>query len=627
MKAPSPKDPSTIHAMVVIRRVLQFVRPYRGLVAISLLLNLLFSVFSAMVIGIISPVLETLYRGTTSSAASPVSGGMAPTALVSTWSAKFDEFRQTIVSHIVTDDLFTSIRNLSIALFLLFLGRGIAKYLSSVVSTRFEEGIMKSIRDALFRRVSGLSMDYFGKRRSGDIISLLTNDVGVLNGATISGVTIMWRELAQVIIHLVVLLLISPKLTAIALVVSLGGLAMIRLTTNYLRKYGRRMQASQADYTSTLQETVLGIRVVKAMGLESFAIRTFTAQTAQYVRSALKNTRITALVPVFNDTFGILALVTVFYLGGMELAAGNLTPTNLMLFLFFLFGLMQPIAVITGTIAGMQRGIVAASNVIATLDEAPTIVSGSTALPVFTNAIEVRNVSFAYGIEPVLRNVSFSIRKGETIAFVGSSGSGKSTMLDLLLRFYDAQQGSILLDGVDIKSLDIDDYRRMYGTVAQETILFNDTVANNISIGEPGAERSVVREAARIAHADTFISSMPEGYDTNIGDRGMKLSGGQRQRVAIARALYRKPQILLFDEATSALDSESERIVQDAINDVLRDRTAVLVAHRLSTIIHADRILVFDHGQIVEEGTHQELLARGGVYRSLYDMQYTSVGA
>ncbi len=617
------KDPSPINAMVVIRRVLHFVRPYRGLVVISLVLNLLFSVFNAMVIGIVLPVFQTLFPdGTGTGKALPAAGAMA-----STMSARFDDFTRTFVSYIVADDLFTSIRNLSIALFLLFLCRGITKYLSSVVSTRFEEGVMKSIRDALFGRVTGLSMDYFGSRRSGDIISLLTNDVGVLNGATINAVTTMWREMAQVVIHLILLLLISPKLTVIALSVSLGGLAMIRFATNYLRKYGRRMQASQADYTSTLQETVLGIRVVKAMGLEPYAIRTFTSQTAAYVRSALKNTRITALVPVFNDTFGILALVTVFYLGGMELANGNLSPTNLMVFLFFLFGLMQPISVITGTIAGMQRGIVAASNVVSTLDEEPTITSGHTSLPAFTSAIEVQNVTFAYGAEPVLRNVSFTVQRGETVAFVGSSGSGKSTMLDLLLRFYDVQHGSIRVDGIDIRSLDIDAYRRMYGTVAQETILFNDTVANNISLGEPGAERSVVQNAARVAHADTFITGMADGYDTNIGDRGMKLSGGQRQRIAIARALYRKPQILLFDEATSALDSESERIVQDAINDVLRDRTAVLVAHRLSTIIHADRILVFEHGQIVEEGTHQELLARKGTYRALYDMQYTTVGA
>lgn len=611
------KDPSPINAMTVIRRVLKFVRPYRSLVIISLVLNLLFSVFNSLILGIIAPVLATLFGDQTATVVPPGAGAAA-----NNLSDFFKEGMRSVAAFIVADDMFTSIRNLSITLFLVFLGRGITKYLSSVVSTRFEEGVMKSIRDALFRKVTVLSMDFFGGRRSGDIISLLTNDVGVLNSATISAVTTIWRELAEVIIKLSVLLLISPKLTAIALVVSLGGLAMIRLTTTYLRKYGRRMQSSQADYTSTLQETVLGIRVVKAMGLEAYATRMFTSQTGQYVRSALKNTRVTALIPVFNDTFGILALVTVFYMGGMEFSNGVLSATDLLTFLFFLFGLSQPIAAISGNIAGMQRGIVAGSNVVATLEEEPSIISGSTPSPSISSAIEVRNITFGYGKEPVLRNVSFSVKRGETVAFVGSSGSGKSTMLDLLLRFYDVQNGQILLDGTDIRSLDIDSYRKMYGTVAQETILFNDTVANNISLGEPGADRNGVREAARIAHADTFISAMPEGYDTNIADRGMKLSGGQRQRVAIARALYRKPQILLFDEATSALDSESERIVQDAINDVLRDRTAVLVAHRLSTIVHADRILVFEHGRIVEEGTHQFLLGQNGVYRALYDLQY-----
>lgn len=605
-------------ARQLIPRVLRFVRPFRGLLAFSLVANLLFSLFNALTLAIVEPVFRTLFSGQQTA-----SGAMAlpsnVTQVGTTLKASFDNF---IYGLLISPDFFTTIRNLSIAIFLLFLCRSITKYMSNLISTRLEEGIMKSIRDALFMKLTDLSMEYYGRRKTGEIISLLTNDVGVLNHATINSITTLWRELTTIVIYVTLLLIISAKLTAIALVISLLGLVLIRTSTTFLRRYGARMQNAQADYTATLQETVTGIRVIKALTVEPLMIRKFVTQTAHFVRSALKNTRVLSLVPAVNDTFGILALVAVFYAGGAALAGGELTAPNLMTFLFLLFGLMQPISVTISTIAGMQRGIVAASNIVNTLDEEPSVITGTEQAMPFERAIDIRNVSFAYGSTDVLRDVSFSIRRGETVALVGASGSGKSTMLDLLMRFYDPQQGSIDFDGTNVRAYDLASYRRRFGTVSQETILFNDTVANNISLGEPDAERTAVERAAGIAHADTFIRALPEGYDTNIGDRGMKLSGGQRQRVAIARALYRDPDVLLFDEATSALDTESERIVQDAINGVLKDRTAVIVAHRLSTIVHADRILVFEHGRIVEEGSHVELLGHKGVYARLHALQF-----
>lgn len=610
-------------ARQLIPRVLRFVRPFRGLLAFSLVANLLFSLFNALTLAIVEPVFRTLFSGQQTA-----SGAMAlppnVTQVGTTLKASFDNF---IYGLLISPDFFTTIRNLSIAIFLLFLFRSITKYMSNLISTRLEEGIMKSIRDALFMKLTDLSMEYYGRRKTGEIISLLTNDVGVLNHATINSITALWRELTTIVIYVTLLLIISAKLTAIALVISLLGLVLIRTSTTFLRRYGARMQNAQADYTATLQETVTGIRVIKALTVEPLMIRKFVTQTAHFVRSALKNTRVLSLVPAVNDTFGILALVAVFYAGGAALAGGELTAPNLMTFLFLLFGLMQPISVTISTIAGMQRGIVAASNIVNTLDEEPSVVTGTEQTPPFERTIDIRNVSFAYGTADVLRDVSFSIRRGETVALVGASGSGKSTMLDLLMRFYDPQQGSIDFDGTNVRAFDLASYRRRFGTVSQETILFNDSVANNISLGEPDAERAAVERAAGIAHADTFIKALPEGYDTNIGDRGMKLSGGQRQRVAIARALYRDPDVLLFDEATSALDTESERIVQDAINGVLKNRTAVIVAHRLSTIVHADRILVFDHGRIVEEGSHGQLLERKGVYARLHALQFKESAA
>ncbi|HLP27172.1 MAG TPA: ABC transporter ATP-binding protein [Candidatus Didemnitutus sp.] len=608
-------DPSDYTARNLATKIFPFVRPFWKLILFSTLANLLFSAANALVLAIVEPVFRTLFGGT-----SPVAS-TAP-AVASSLKAKFDD---VVSSILVAPDYYDSIRNISLVIFGLFVVRGLTKYIGNIVSTRLEEGIMKRIRDTLFMHITSQSMDFFTRRKTGDVISLLTNDVGVLNHATVNSVTTLWREATTLIIYLVLLLMISAKLMLISVGIALAGLLLIRSFTKMLRTYGSRMQAAQADYTSTLQETVLGIRVVKGMGVEPQVIKRFTDQTAGYVQRALRNTRVMGLIPVVNDTFGILALVSVFYVGGMERASGAITPSNLVTFLFLLFGLMQPISVIVNTIAQMQRGIAAGANVASVLDEVPLITSGSLDASPLTPEIRIRNVNFTYGAHQVLKDVSFTIHKGETVALVGSSGSGKSTMLDLLLRFYDPGSGSIELDGTDIRRLNVRSYRHLFGVVSQETILFNDSVRNNISLGDANADESRVRQSASIAHAHDFISAMPEGYETIIGDRGMRLSGGQRQRVAIARALYREPQILLFDEATSALDTESERLVQDAIDDVLKNRTAVIVAHRLSTIVNADRIVVFDDGRIAEEGTHTELLARGGVYGRLHALQFASI--
>lgn len=611
-------DTHTYTVKQLASKMLPFVRPAWKLVVLSTIANLLFSVSNALILAVVEPIFRILFG----SSPAPVAG--KPLPAVNGIKAAFDNM---IAALLQGADQSSALRNISLVLLALFVIRGITKYIGAVLTTRLEEGIMKRIRDTLFLHLTRQSLDYFGKRKAGEIISLLTNDIGILNHATINSVTTLWREASTVVIYVSLLFVISAKLTVISVAVAGLGLFLMRTATRLLRTYGSRLQSAQADYTSTLQETVLGIRVVKAMNVESFIVKRFVDQTAAYLRRAVRNTRVMGLIPVVNDTFGIIALVTVFYIGSQDSAAGVITASNLMTFLFLLFGLMQPISVIANTVAGMQRGIAAGANVAAALDTAPSIQSGEASIKTSDVVLNVHDVSFAYGEANVLENVSFSVHAGEKIAFVGASGSGKSTMLDLLLRFYDPASGTVSIFGQDIRTVDLNQYRRLFGVVSQEALLFHDTVANNISLGEEYADRRQIENVCRIAHADSFIRQLPEAYDTVIGDRGMRISGGQRQRLAIARALFREPAILMFDEATSALDTESERLVQTAIDEALVGRTAIIVAHRLSTIINADRILVFDQGRIVEQGTHAELLKHGGVYSRLYEIQYAGKDA
>jgi subfamily B ATP-binding cassette protein MsbA len=306
----------------------------------------------------------------------------------------------------------------------------------------------------------------------------------------------------------------------------------------------------------------------------------------------------------------------------VEVIQGKMSGDDLFTFLFILFSIMSPITLLIHSVALYQRGYVASERVFKIIDQKPTIQSGKNTISKFNDSIKINNVSFGYLNEPVISNADFVIKKGKKIAFVGASGSGKSTMLDLIIRFYDPIEGEILLDNINIKDFTIESYRSMFGIVAQESMLFNDTVANNIKFGYPEATMDEIIEAAKLANAYNFIMKMPKGFDSKLGDRGILLSGGERQRISIARALVRNPQILVFDEATSSLDAESEKIVQDAINVSLKGRTAIIVAHRLSTIINCDEIFIFDNGRIVERGIHTELIKLKGIYKKLYDLQF-----
>jgi subfamily B ATP-binding cassette protein MsbA len=377
-----------------------------------------------------------------------------------------------------------------------------------------------------------------------------------------------------------------------------------------------------ADFTATISEIISGIRIVKAFNGESTAIARFKKDTQYYVKSLIKHQKVSNVVPALSELAAIGALCVVLLQGGTLILNGTLTPSDLMLFLFAVFSVMAPIMTVTNSITQFQRGIIAADRVFGILDREETVVNGSKDTILFNHSIELKNVSFKYFDKYVLRNINLVIEKGKQVAFVGSSGSGKSTMLDLIIRFYDPNEGDILIDGINLKEYDTKAYRSLFGVVSQENILFNDSVKNNISFGYAQYTDLELEQATKTSNSYNFINKMPNGLETLLGDRGVNISGGERQRIAIARALLRKPQILIFDEATSALDAESEKIVQNAINNSLEDKTAIIVAHRLSTIRNCDKIVVFDDGQIVEMGTHSELIAHNKQYAQLYSLQY-----
>ncbi len=591
----------------------RFVLPSRALLVLAFGLNALLSALSTASIAVVEPIFRVLFG--------QVKPSTAPSGDV------LDSLKHTIFDTLATVVMAPTpqgtLLRVGLLIFVLFLGKNAVKYASSLVGVRLEEGIIKRIRDALVHRLVRLPVGYFSERRAGELMSIVTNDVAVLNGSIVGASLTLIRESLQAAFFIVLLLALSWELTLVALGTSVVSLFLIRTATQYLRRYGSRMQAAMANYTAILQELLSAIRIVKAFSAEERMAHAFTQETASYVRSAIKHQRVMALLPSINEMLAIVALIVVLVLGGYQVFAGTMQPHELLTFLFCLFAVMSPIAAVLHSVSQMQRGLVAAERIFSVLGVESSIRSGHRPVNGFREELRVDRVTFCYrpGV-PVLQEVSFALRPGQKIAIVGASGSGKSTLLDLIIRFYDPQHGRILLDGVDIRELRLEEYRALFGIVPQDAPLFNDTVANNIRFGAPEATWEDIVRAARIANAHDFIMELPQGYDTLVGDRGVLLSGGQRQRIAIARALVRNPAILLFDEATSALDTEAERAVQRAIDQALEGRSAIIVAHRLSTVVHADEILVFDRGRIAERGTHAELLARGGIYARLWALQF-----
>ena len=576
----------------------------------------MFSVLSTVTIIVIQPVLEALFNPESMNSHPLLSNNESISATIKQW------FFTTVLDIVQSDSHSTTLLHLGLLILFLFILKNLTKYLGNNVNVRLGEGISKSIRDQLFRKMMSLSMDYFNRSKVGDNISFITNSVATMNGAVSPIFLTVFRQPIEIALFLAVLFSYSPFLTMIAFSTSIGSLLIIKLSTKAIKMYASRMLFSMHALTSLIQEMISGIRLVKTTASEDKATNQFEQETQRYVKASVKNQKLVDLVPVLNEILAISALCAVLYVGGNQVYDKELKPQELMTFLFALFSIMSPIAQLTNTPAVIQKVIVAAESVFDIIDQQPTVKNGNTSIHTFTSSIAVDNLHFSYdGNHEVLHNIHLNIDKGKTIALVGQSGSGKSTMSDLIVRLYDPNKGSICIDGINIKEFSLEEYRQLFGIVSQDSFLFNDTIAENICFGKNIISEDEMIYAAKMANAHDFIISLPMGYQTKIGDRGVLLSGGQKQRLAIARALVRKPQILIFDEATSALDAESEHLVQEAIHNLLHGRTALIIAHRLSTIIDADCIYVFDNGSIAESGTHKELIEKGGIYFRLCSLQ------
>lgn len=497
-------------------------------------------------------------------------------------------------------------------------------YLSYYVLNPLKNRIVNQLREDLYDKVLRLPIGFFNEKRKGDLMSRMTNDVGEVEGSLIGALEGWIKDPLTIIVTLIVLFFVSVELTLFILIlIPVLGLVIGRITRS-LKKHSQEVAKKYGETLSTLDETLGGLRVIKAFNIEKILRNKFFKTNEELLKAKNSISYRRDLASPLSEVLGVILFTAVLYYGGRLVLQNQLLEASAFLgFLGIFYNIINPAKALSTSFSNMRKGGAAINRIEEILNTHITVDDNPNGkqLHAFTEKIEFRNVSFAYDDAVILDNIDLSVAKGKTIALVGSSGAGKSTLADLVPRFHDVTGGEVLIDGINIKDYSLHSVRSQMSIVTQEPILFNDSIANNIKLGKENATEEEITEAAKIANAHEFIIKKERGYESNIGDRGSKLSGGERQRLTIARAVLKNPPILILDEATSSLDTESERLVQDAINNMMQNRTSIVIAHRLSTIRHADEIIVLQKGKIVERGNHEELLAQNGFYRKLVDMQ------
>lgn len=532
-----------------------------------------------------------------------------------------------MVDQVLRDKNTEMLNYIALSIVVIFVIRGIAFYGQSYLMSYVGQRVIIDIRRAVFTKLQRLSMSFYDKNKTGTIMSYVTNDVSALQGALVDNVVEMITESVILIASIVMMIYLDWKLFLVTFGTFPFVLGFIDIFGKRIRKSGSRIQEAAADITSVLQETVSSARVIKSFVRENYEVARFDKENMNNFRANMKNAQLMATLTPTIEFVAAIGVTIILWYGGNSVINGEITAGSLVAFLTYAVNISNPIKRLSRVIGNIQKALAAAQRVFDVLDLPETIKDAENAkqLPPAKGKVSFNNVSFSYNPgEQVISNISFDVKPGQMIAFVGPSGAGKSTVASLLPRFYDVDKGSITIDGEDLRGVTLDSLREQVGIVPQETVLFNGTVYDNILYGRLDATKEEVEAAAKAANAHNFIMELPQGYETRLGDRGMNISGGQRQRISIARAILKNPQILILDEATSALDTESERVVQEALDRLMVGRTSFVIAHRLSTIKNADRIMVLEKGQLVEQGTHEELMEMNGLYAHLYQIQYRS---
>lgn len=599
-------------------RMLRYILRYKALFSVSIFFSVLYAAMNAGSIYLIGPFLQTIF-------------GMRRAAHPAATGGFFDRIKHEMQSRVDfflgTDDPRGALTKLCLLIVVAIFLKNLFSYVQGYIMAFVEQGVIRDLRRDIYAAYHRLPLRFFQKRRTGDMLSRVINDCTTINENFNSAFIDLIKEPINIACLLGIMVVINWKLTLFTFLVAPPGLYVIMRIGRKLRRRTTRTQDRIAELTSVIEETISNIRVVKAFAMESFELLKFDNANNAYFRALIRLFRIRRLSPPVTEFLGVSMVVVVLWIGGSLVLEqrGGLGPEEFILFVGFMFMLMQAAKRLSEVNVKMQVGIAATGRVFEIIDRESEIVDPASprSLSMFCENILFRDVRYEYEPgKPVLMDINLEVRTGEHIAVVGPSGAGKSTLLDLLPRFFDPTGGLVEIDGHDIREYRLDDLRGLFGIVTQETMLFHDAIRANIGYGRPDIPFEEIVEAARTAHAHDFIMEFERGYDTVIGDRGTKLSGGQKQRLAIARAILKNPRILLFDEATSALDSESEAEVQSAIESLMRGRTSFVIAHRLSTVQNATRIVVIDRGKIVDAGTHTELYERVELYRRMYDLQF-----